>query len=206
MAGGDVLIVTPEKLDLVVRLRSEYLSQVSLIILDEVQLVDDASRGTKFDLLVTRLKRQLPGARFLVLSAVVPQQTLDDFARWLRGTPDDIVTSDWRPAVQRFARLEWRGKKGFLRYAPSEDTVVLQEFVPGVIQERVYEFVKQSTGRRNRPKFPEPKNKSQTAAEAAYRFAELGPVLVFCSQPGFAEAVGKALLRRQDLGAYRTPK
>jgi hypothetical protein len=54
-------------------------------------------------------------------------------------------------------------------------------------------YVNRETSHLNRRRFPDGNNKAQIAAELAYKFAELGPVLVFCSQPNYAKAVAKAL-------------
>lgn len=196
---ADVLVMTPEKLDLLERAKPDFLNRVRLFILDEAQIVNDARRGVKFELLFTRLKRRLPNARFLFLSAVVPQETLEDFARWFNADPKrDILTSDWRPSIQRYAKLEWIGRTGVLRYEPT-DIPLLKEFVSGVVEQRTYEFVNQKTGRINHERFPEVGNKAQIAAELAFKFVGIGPVLVFCSQQNHAEAVGEAIKRRIDL-------
>src|SRR5206468_3081482 len=84
-ATDDVLVLTPEKLDLLFRLRSDLLDQVVLIVIDEGHIVADRQRGPKFELLVSRLRRRIPDARFLMMSAVVPDATLRDFALWLGG-------------------------------------------------------------------------------------------------------------------------
>jgi superfamily II DNA/RNA helicase len=199
LAGqADVLIVTPEKLDLLFRLQPEIMDAVRLLILDEGHMLDQIDRGSKFELLLTRLKQRLTGARVIALSAVVPQQTLADFAEWFGAGERGVIESDWRPSTQRIARFEWRGGSGVLDYAAIPDAPILPGFVPGVIRPATYEFINPETLRRNRKVFPEPKNKSQTAAELSYKFAELGPVLVFCSQTNFVLSVGKALLTRLE--------
>jgi superfamily II DNA/RNA helicase len=209
------VVVTPEKLDLLQRFRPEFLADVRLLILDEGQLLDDLSRGVKFEMLLTRLKRLLPSARFLVLSAVIPQATLDDFAAWLQTGSDGVITETWRPSLQRVAKFEWTGKTGVLRYAAEREVPMLSEFVPGVVRERTYRFINEKTNRWNTRRFPAQDNKGQTAAELAAKFSELGPVLVFCPQTNFAESVAKALDTRLDLlekvgetvpGAFRTPR
>lgn len=205
-ADADILVMTPEKLDLLQRAQPEFLDNVHLFVLDEGQIVQDQHRGAKFELLLTRLKRRLPNARFLFLSAVVSEETLEDFAQWFNASPkDDVMTTDWRPSIQRVAKFEWQREKGVIRYSPGEDISLLKEFVSGVIKQNTYEFTNIETGRINKKRFPETSHKSQTAAELAYRFAELGPVLVFCSQTNFVEAVAKALESRLDL-ARKTGK
>ena len=65
----DVLVLTPEKLDLLFRLQPEFLDSVALVVVDEGHIVGDTQRGPKFELLVSRLRRRLPDARFLLMSA-----------------------------------------------------------------------------------------------------------------------------------------
>jgi superfamily II DNA/RNA helicase len=200
VAEADIWVMTPEKLDLLKRAKPEFLDNVRLFVLDEGQIVHDESRGVKFELLLSRLKRRLPNARFLFLSAVLPQETLEDFAAWFGARPEkDIITSDWRPSYQRFASFEWQGETGVIRYSPDEDIPLLKEFVPGIIKQQLFECENPKTGRITRERFPDFNSKAQIAAELAFKFAELGPVLVFCSQPNFVEAVAKALETRLGL-------
>lgn len=196
---ADILVLTPERLDLLQRAQPEFLDNVRLFVMDEGQIVQDQQRGAKFELLLTRLKRRLPKARFLFLSAVVPHETLEDFAKWFNVNPEgNVITTDWRPSIQRVAKFEWEDTRGVIKYSPEEDIPLLHEFVPGIIKQNIYRFENEITGRMNTKRFPE-KTKAHTAAELAYRFAELGPVLVFCSQSNYAVAVAKALETRLDL-------
>lgn len=196
---ANVLVVTPEKLDLLQRLRPDFLDRVRLCIVDEGHIIGDRTRGVKVELLLTRLMRRLLGAHFIFLSAVMPTESLEDFATWLRTSSAGIVTSNWRPAILRVAKLEWRGETGVLRYARTEDDSLLSEFVPGIIREQTYGFVNPETGRLNRPRFPDVHSKAQIAAELAFKYSELGPVLVFCAQRNHALTVGRALSARLDL-------
>jgi helicase len=197
---ADVLVTTPEKLDLLLRAHPEFLENVRLFVLDESHIVHDRNRGIKFELLLTRLMRKLSNTRFIFISAVVPQETLEDFASWLKVSPnEDISTSKWRPSIQRYAKFEWKGQAGVIRYAAEEEIQKLHEFVPGVIRQRTFEYIKPETGRINHRKFPKPESKAETAAELALKFAELGPVLVFCSQTPSVRAVATALRNRVKL-------
>ena len=45
--------------------------------LDEAQFLHDDRRGINYELLLNRSRRRLPLALFLLLSAVLPQETLD---------------------------------------------------------------------------------------------------------------------------------
>ena len=192
---ADVLIVTPEKLDLVLRVHPDISDQIKLVILDEVHVMDDSNRGVKYELLITRMRRKLPEGRFLVMSAVVPDSTLKSFAIWLAGSPDRSIWSNWRPTIQRRARFEWRGETGFIHFDHDEEIPELSSFIPGALRQREFSYINPDTRRRNSRKYPKPE-KGDTAAELAYVFSERGPVLVFCTQPNWVEGVCRNILNK----------
>ena len=198
MRTADLIIVTPEKLDLVLRVRPEIAEKIKLIVLDEVHVMDDARRGIKFELLLSRLKHKIPNSRFLVTSAVIPDSTLKGFAAWLADSTDRSVTSEWRPTIQRRARFEWRGSAGVIRFDRDPEIPDLDSFVPGILQQRDFTFVNPETRRRNTRHFPQAE-KGDTAAELAYVFSEQGPVLVSCTQPNWVEGVCKAIVNKSIL-------
>jgi len=208
---ADIIVLTPEKLDLLNRTDSEILKKVKLFVIDECQILNAGERGIKFELLLTRLKRKLENPTFLFISAVVPKETLEDFAEWFHANKEtDILESDWRPADQRVAYFQWSNKKGRLKYVdvPGEDEVI-SEFVPGVIKEIPYRVFNRKTRRYNTVKFPAEKHKAQTAAELGLKFSKLGPVLIFSSQKNWVEAIGRAFITRfelSDLTSETLPK
>ena len=53
----DILILTPEKLDLLFRSNPEFFIDLKLVILDEMHIISDDLRGIKFELLISRIKR-----------------------------------------------------------------------------------------------------------------------------------------------------
>jgi helicase len=195
----DLLVLTPEKLNLLRRAHPEFLERVKLFILDEGHIVHERSRGIKAEFLLTSLKRRLSNSQFIFISAVMSQETLESFAKWFNAGSEDILTSNWRPSIQRYAKFEWLRLAGVLRYAPGKDNPLPNEFVPGVIHQHNFAYRNPQTGRINHKKFPDTTNKSQVAAELALKFVEIGPVLIFCAQPSFVEAVAKALKERLNL-------
>lgn len=200
VADADILVVTPEKLDLLTRLHPEAMDHFDLFILDEGQLIEDPTRGLKYEILLARLRSRRPDAKFLFLSAVVSDETLRDLAQWLHlNTESGVVSTEWRPSIQRVAKLVWSGRIGTLRYSPLADAPMLAQFVPGVITQESYVFTNPATSRTNTRRFPERGHKAQTAAELAFKFSELGPTLVFCPQRDLVEYVGKALSTRLTL-------
>ena len=195
--NADVLVTTPEKLDLLVRLTPEYANQVRLVILDEGHILGDQRRGVKYDLLLTRFKIAVPDVRFLYLSAVVADTTLIELAKWLNTDSESTLQTEWRPSDQRLAALRWSGTSGTLHYAPDAEAPLLsQSFTPGIIRQQEIRFPNPGTGRMWTRRFPDSTNKSQIAAELALKFVDAGSVLVFCSQPNFTTAVGQAIVNR----------
>ena len=195
LESADVLIVTPEKLDLIVRVHPEIAERIKLIVLDEVHVVDDDSRGIKYEMLITRIKSKLEECRFLVMSAVVPDSTLEMFATWFTGSPENGITSRWRPTIQRIAKFEWRSEVGIIRFERDSDLPDLDSFVPGAILQRKYSYVNPETRRVNTRTFPSAE-KGDTVAELAYVLSKQGPVLVFCPRRDRVESVAKTILNR----------
>ena len=199
--AADLLIVTPEKLDLLLRLYPDLADQIKLVVLDEMHMIDDAGRGVKFEILLSRLKARFPNCRFLVMSAVIPDSSVRNFAAWLADSPTRTMSSDWRPTIQRIARFEWRGNQGVIRFEHDKEIPRLNSFVPGVIQRQPYPYRHPDTGRTRKPVFPST-DKGDAAAELAYAFSEQGPVLVFCTQRNWAESICRKILE-QSIGLRR---
>ncbi len=193
---SDVLVLTPEKLDLLLRLQPESLEKVALIVFDESHIVADRQRGPKFELLVSRLRRKIPEARFLMMSAVVPDATLKDFAKWLGGSSGQIISTKWRPSGLKLGLLDWNGKSGTLKFSDDDASEGGIKSISNLIKQAEYPHVAEDTRRMRRPKFPNGTSKGEVAAEVAYRFAPLGSVLVFAMQTNWAESIARALLRR----------
>ena len=203
-SGADILVVTPESLDLLLRAHPERLGAAALFVLDEGHVVGDAARGVKTELLVARLRRRFAPARIVLLSAVVSDDAMRDLAAWLCGGGDSaVITTKWRPTMQRHARFEWSGRNGvqcMLTYECEQGGEVPETRVSNVIRNETYEHRDARTGRIVRPTFPS-REKSETAAELAIRYSELGPVLVYAVTERSAMAVAKSLLRRVEMAA-----
>lgn len=88
----DLIICTAEKLDSLIRHNSPWLRFVSTVIVDEVHLLNDVSRGPTLEVLITLLKKILPQVQIIALSATIgnPQE----LAAWLGA---ELVQDNWRP-------------------------------------------------------------------------------------------------------------
>jgi helicase len=88
----DIIITTNEKLDSLIRHKSSFIKDVSLLIADEIHLLDDVSRGPTLEIVITRLRRILRDIRIFALSATVPNS--EEIASWLGAK---LIYSDFRP-------------------------------------------------------------------------------------------------------------
>ncbi len=90
----DVIVTTNEKADSLVRHRSPWLSDITLIVIDEIHILGTERRGATLEVLLTRLKQENKNTQFLGLSATI--RNLEEVAEWLSAIP---VKVDWRPVM-----------------------------------------------------------------------------------------------------------
>jgi helicase len=88
---ADIIIATNEKIDSAIRHQSKWINQIGLVIVDEVHLINDSSRGPTLEVVIAQLKQICQG-QILALSATI--KNADEIARWLEA---ELVSSDWRP-------------------------------------------------------------------------------------------------------------
>jgi hypothetical protein len=107
----DVLVTTPEKLDLLLRRSHPAVSSLAMVVVDEAHNLADGARGARLELVLATVRRDRPGVRFLLLSPFVPKA--DDLVVWLGGDrylPPIVV--DWKPGrrVVGVVQVTGRGK------------------------------------------------------------------------------------------------
>lgn len=88
----ELLILTAEKLDSLIRHNKSVLDDVGLLIVDEIHLLNDEKRGPTLEILLSIFKSKFPGVRILGLSATVGNAK--ELANWLDA---ELVEDDWRP-------------------------------------------------------------------------------------------------------------
>ena len=88
----DIIITTSEKFDSLIRHHTPWLGRVSVVIIDEVHLLNDASRGPTLEILITMLRTQLKNLQLIALSATIGNAP--ELAAWLDAK---LVEDDWRP-------------------------------------------------------------------------------------------------------------
>lgn len=102
---SQILIMTPERMDACLRSwrrHWDWLPEISLAVIDEFHLLGQDVRGARLEGIMTRLMRLNPFARFIGLSATMPNA--EELAEWLHGS---YYQSTWRqvPLEKTFERF-----------------------------------------------------------------------------------------------------
>ncbi|MBI4895359.1 MAG: DEAD/DEAH box helicase [Candidatus Aenigmarchaeota archaeon] len=87
----DVIICTNEKMDSLIRHQTNWINKISLIVTDEIHLLNDYGRGPIIEFVLTQLRR-LTNAQIISLSATI--SNANEIAEWLDSS---LVKVDYRP-------------------------------------------------------------------------------------------------------------
>src|SRR5256884_3989324 len=77
----DVIVATSERADSLLRHRTNWLQQLTVVVADEVHLINDADRGPTLEITLAKLRQVNPKAQVLALSATIKNS--DQLAKWL---------------------------------------------------------------------------------------------------------------------------
>ena len=118
IVDASVVVLTPEKADLLLRLNAEFLPSVRLVIVDEAHHIEGGTRGVLLELYLWRLMQTLRrSVRYIFLSAVAPN--IEALAKWVGASPRGLVVRE-RPTRMRVGvfDVEKRGKRrvGVVKY------------------------------------------------------------------------------------------
>ena len=94
MGKYDIIVTTNEKADSLLRHRARWVNEVSLVVADEVHLLNDSDRGPTLEVVLARLKQVNPNIQLLLLSATI--KNVGELAEWLKA---NSVTTEWRPVI-----------------------------------------------------------------------------------------------------------
>ncbi len=103
----DVIVATSEKADSLLRHRSHWLGQLTVVVADEVHLINDAGRGPTLEVTLAKLRQVNPRAQVIALSATIANS--QEIAEWLGAVH---IHSEWRPVplklgVHEDGRIHW---------------------------------------------------------------------------------------------------
>ena len=90
----DVIVTTNEKADSLLRHRVKWMDDISLVVADEVHLLNDGDRGPTLEVVLARLMQVNPEMQVLALSATI--HNVEEIASWLKAA---YVVTEWRPVT-----------------------------------------------------------------------------------------------------------
>lgn len=88
----DLIVCTAEKLDSLIRHHAPWLKEVAVVVVDEIHLLNDPSRGPTLEILITILRSILKNVQIIGLSATIGNP--EELSKWLNAS---LVQDDWRP-------------------------------------------------------------------------------------------------------------
>lgn len=88
----DLLILTAEKLDSLIRHDKRILENLGLVISDEIHLINDEKRGPTLEILLSIFKSKYKNIRIIGLSATIGNSK--ELSSWLNAV---LIEDDWRP-------------------------------------------------------------------------------------------------------------
>ncbi|MDE1860162.1 MAG: DEAD/DEAH box helicase [Candidatus Micrarchaeota archaeon] len=94
LEGYDIILVSTEKLDSLIRHGVGWLDSVGCLVFDEIHMLDDPKRGPTLEILAARMKRTCTHAQIVALSATIGNSK--ELADWLGA---ELVESEYRPVV-----------------------------------------------------------------------------------------------------------
>ena len=88
----DIIVATNEKVDSLLRHKAKWMDEISLVVADEVHLLNEAERGPTLEVVLARLMQTNPEIQILALSATI--NNVQEIAEWLKA---EYITTEWRP-------------------------------------------------------------------------------------------------------------
>ncbi len=114
---ADLIVTTYEKMDSILRnfYDKEWIFDISTIIVDEIHVIGDSSRGPRLESLIVRLNEFLHNPQIIGLSATINNP--DFFNRWLISLKNDsvLIKSDDRPVPLHYQIKVSRNKSSAIK-------------------------------------------------------------------------------------------
>jgi helicase len=88
----DIIVCTSEKTDSLLRHKVTWINEVKVIVIDEIHLIHDPSRGPTLEVIISHFRYLNPKIQIIALSATIKNAT--ELSIWLNGR---LIESEWRP-------------------------------------------------------------------------------------------------------------
>jgi len=115
----DLIVVSNEKMDSLLRHEAKWVDKISLVVCDEIHMLNDVSRGPTLEIVLTRL-RDMCNAQVIALSATI--KNAEEIAEWLVARP---VKSDYRP-IKLYYGVAFPSDRNYIIEYEGKDNVILK--------------------------------------------------------------------------------
>ncbi len=92
LGRNDIIVATSEKVDSLIRNSAHWIPTITLLVVDEVHLIDEPRRGPTLEMVVTKMRARNENLQIIALSATIGNPCV--LAGWLGA---EVVTGSWRP-------------------------------------------------------------------------------------------------------------
>ncbi|MGW3541283.1 DEAD/DEAH box helicase [Nocardia niigatensis] len=197
LAGRDIVVATPEKLDFALRNEPSLLDDVGLVVLDEGHMIGENEREVRYEVQVQRLLRRsdADSRRIVCLSAILPDgDQVRDFVDWLTNDqPNGLISSQWRPTTLRYGEIIWQRDHARLNITVGREEPFVPTFLSAVVP---------PIGKRKKP-FP--KDQKELCLAAAWRLVADGQtVLIFCPEKRSVKSYADCIVDLNRRGALES--
>ncbi len=96
LGRNDIIVATSEKVDSLLRNSARWIGKITLLVIDEIHLIDSENRGPTLEMVIAKLRCRNPAMQVIGLSATIGNPQI--LAGWLDA---ELVTSTWRPVDLR---------------------------------------------------------------------------------------------------------
>jgi superfamily II DNA/RNA helicase len=165
-----VVVMTPEKADLLLRMGSDFLQSIELVVIDEAHHIESGTRGILLEMHLTRLRRILKkSVRLVFLSAVAPNigELAACFGTRSGKSEVELRSTRMRAGVYRI-RGRGRDKQGWIDYSDNTSFPIISSNI--------------ASGKR------------ATLIQLVAELSRSGPVLVVTKGKGECETLGKLMV------------
>ena len=98
--NADIIVCTSEKLDSLIRTKSEFMDKIGILVVDEFHLINDFGRGPTLEIVLSRIRHKRQNVQIIALSATVGNS--EKLSDWLDAR---LIKSNWRPVALEYGTL-----------------------------------------------------------------------------------------------------
>ena len=197
----DILILTPEKLDVLLRTKPYLKDDIGLIIVDEGhimgtyknQLDKYSVRSTKFEFFMYRLKNMFKNSRIAFISGVL--NNIEDFSKWLSNDTNNLIDEDWKPTNIYVGALYWfKNDKAYIDYFYKN-----YKRLPETLTFKFMDYITNDCSINSRRRNPIPSNDNEALALSSIEFAKEGQTYIYAPTKKEINSLSKVIIKIMDI-------